>query len=116
MTNVEIRTMGQKIEIKSNQTKYQLKYPMKSNYGIPEEPQEEIPNPSVDIPKTVQTKRKISEKQRTALENNRKMRLESEKNTKILQRKCNELAKLNVDLDEVLENGTVWPKCTYVKS
>ena len=66
---------------------------------------EEIPNPNVDITKTLQTKHKISEKQRTALENNGKILLESEKNKKILQRKFNELAKLNIDIDYVLENA-----------
>ena len=72
---------------------------------IKEDPLEVIENPSVDITKTLQTKRKISEKQKLALENNRKIRLESERTKKILQKKFNELTKLNVDLDEVIENA-----------
>ena len=75
------------------------------------ESEEVIENPSVkssydvDITKKLQTKRKISEKQKIALENNRKFTLESERTKKILQEKFNELTKLNVDLDEVIENA-----------
>ena len=66
---------------------------------------EDIEIKNDDIKEILNNKKKISEKQRSHLERSRNIMKEKEKEKKILMKKFNELVKLDINLDDVIENA-----------